>query len=261
MIEEKKKSKAFPIFVLLLGIIFIGLGVTCQMGYLDPVLETIGLKEKDKKDAPVKVEDNSTIEEGNLDINGEQVQSLYKKVNNTKATDYLDYYFRQDNLLVENMDNKFKLLLAFYSIPNSSTLTTISDSEMKEAYTDIFGDIAYKGENFSPDCKEYIYDEKALTYTAKEVNCRFTTGCNTKKEEILKAYQYPDRIEITTIVAFMNTCELKYYKDYKYSDLALEGKGYEKDTLKNNEDKFDHYTYTFTLTNNKYVFSGVKKEA
>lgn len=262
--EDKKKSKAFPIFVLLLGIIFVGLGVVCQLGYLDPVLENIGLKEKNtnsKSDGNNKIDNtnSTTIEEGNLDVTNEQVVTLYNKISNTKSKDYDNYYYMQDKLLVENMDNKFRLLLAFNHI--TSTEDTRTNEEMQNAYADLFGNLEYKAEAFDSNCREYTYDEKTLLYapSSKASTCP-NGGCNSKKEEIISAYQYADRIEITTAVAFMNTCELKYYKDYKYSNVVLEGQEYAKGILNTHKDKFDHFIYTFSLKEGKYVFVGVEKE-
>lgn len=256
--EDKKKSKAFPTFVLLLGILFVGLGVVCQLGYLDPVLESIGLKEvKNNNNDKVDNTNSTTIEEGSLDITSEQILTLYNKVSNTKSKDYNNYYFMQDKLLVENMDNKFRLLLAFNSI--NDTQQGLTNDKMKEAYANIFGDLEYKAESFDSNCIEYTYDDKTLMYTASS-STTCSSGCNSKQEEILSAYQYADRIEITTVVAFINTCELKYYKDYKYSNTVLEGVEYSKGILNNNKDKFDRYIYTFTLKDGKYIFTGVAKE-
>ncbi len=260
MIEEKKKSKAFPIFVLFLGIVLIALGVVCQLGYLDPVLEQIGLKEASKEENNNTGENtnSTTIEEGSLEVNNEQVVSLYNKVNQTASQNYSDYYFKQDKLLVENMDNQFRLLLAFNN--TTSQETTRSDEEMQNAYRDVFGEIEYQPETFDANCIEYTYDAATLTYTQEQdTTVCPSTGCNSKREEILSAYQYADRIEITTVVAFVNTCELKYYKDYEYSDMVFDGQEYSTGILTTNQDKFDHYVYTFTLTDGKYVFTGVAK--
>lgn len=260
MIEEKKKSKAFPIFVLFLGIVLIGLGVVCQLGYLDPVLEKIGLKEASTEENKNTEENtnNPTIEEGSLEVDNEQVLALYNKVSQTTSQNYSDYYFKQDKLLVENMDNKFRLLLAFHN--TTSTETTRSDEEMQNAYRDLFGEVEYKPENFDVNCVEYTYDTNTLTYTQEgDATTCPSTGCNSRREEILSAYQYADRIEITTVVAFINTCELKYYKDYEYSDMVFDGKEYSNGILTTNQDKFDHYVYTFTLNDGKYIFTGVAK--
>lgn len=261
MIEDKKKSKAFPTFVLLLAIILIGLGVACQFGYLDPVLEKIGLKEKTTKKSTNKetTNNNSTIEEGALDISSEQVTNLYKKVSNTTSKKYSTYYFEQDKLLVENMDNAFRLMLAFNNTVSTSDTDSRTDEQMKTSYSDLFGSVEYKAEDFDSNCMEYKYDSKTTTYT-KSSSTACTSSCNAKKEAITSAYQYADRIEITTIVAFVDTCNFKYYKDYKYSNKVLEGVEYNNTTLEDNKDKFDHYIYTFTLKDNNYVFTGVSKE-
>ncbi len=261
MIEEKKKSKFFPTFVLLLGVIFIGVGVAWQLGYLDSFLIQIHLKEDNKKsNNRVDNTNSATIEEGSLDITSQQVVSLYNEVSNTKSKNYDYYYFQQDKLLVENMDNQFRLLLAFNN--TLSTEETRTNEEMQKAYTNLFGAIEYKPETFDANCIEYTYDDKSLIYTHQQnaATCP-SSGCNSKKEEILSAYQYADRIEITTAVAFVNTCELKYYTDYKYTNMVFDGKEYTKGILNTNKDKFDHYIYTFTLNNGKYVFTGVEKEA
>ena len=262
MMEDKKKSKAFPTFVLILAILFIGTGVAVQFGYLDPVLEQIGLKEKKqstKKDGNTNANSNTTIEEGKLDTNSEQVKSLYNRVSNITSKEYSTYYYEQDKLLTDNMDNKFRLLLAFNTLSKVDN-SEISEEEMKNAYANLFGKIEYKGESFDADCIEYKYDTSKSAYFASSKEVCPSTGCKTKKEEILSAYQYADRVEITTVVAFSNTCDLKYYKDYKYANLVLEGSEYSKKLLEENQDKFDHYVYTFALNEGKYIFTGVSKE-
>lgn len=263
MIEDKKKGKAFPTFLLLLAIILIGLGVACQFGYLDPVLEQIGLKAKnyDSTSAKKKNDKNTdTIEENALKKDDKEVVALYNKISNIRSKDYMNIYYQQDSLEIDKTDNKFKLLLAFNNLSDYNKLTTVNDEDMKKTYSDIFGNIEYKGETFDSNCREFVYNSESGSYTTEEnASTCVLDGCKSKKEEILGGYKDANKIEIKTVVSFVNTCDKKYYKDYKYSSLAMEGETYKAGIIEKNQDKFDKYIYTFTLTDGSYVFTKVAK--
>ncbi len=246
-----------------------------------------GKTEEEKKNDVV--EEKETYE--SLSIDDATVTDLYKKINhvsNDYSFNFIGAFYQTDNMSVDKMDNKLKLFLAL----NNATTTTdeleqtlfVSESSLKTAMTDLFGNINYENESLSATggCGfGYAqYDANNKNYSIG-VACG-GTGFPYYKTKLIQARKYSNKIEIyekhiAVKPTWVKENNLDVEKDliYKYFKLSNDNcNGYEcligtnlisenVTDLNTNLDQYmnqaDTYKYTFQLENGHYYFYSVEK--
>lgn len=227
-----------------------------------------------------------------LDIDNTVVTELYKKVNHFGDTgpagyNFTGYFYQKDSIFASEIDNKTKLFLA---LNNAQTTTDeleqtlfVSDSSLKTAMIDLFGNVDYQNESLTTT-KGCGFSNASYNADNKQYSIAIAcggTGYNYYITKLVQARKYSDRIEIYEkhigIKRTWNedknlevTSVYKYFKQDKNScigydcmsgvELIADGlENFDTNNIDEYMQKADTYKYTFKLENGKYYFSKAEK--
>ena len=221
-----------------------------------------------------------------LNIDDSLVTELYNKIDYyLYYGPYMGYFYQKDSISVDDMDNKLKLYLALNNAETTSDesgdILLISDSSVKKAMEDLFGNIDYKNESLanSKPCgfNGAQYDESKKQYSIF-MACG-GTGYPYYMTKLVQARKYSDKIEIyEKHIAGMpsfddesNMLKSSVYKDFKLGDnnetsdiVGIDLISENVDDLNTNLDYYMKqvdtcYKYTFKFENGKYHFYSAEK--
>lgn len=291
--EKKKNSKGFLFIIVILLVTLITLFVY-YLFFIDNVKDK---GNDNQKGEIVEIEDSDTSkgdfkEEGNaetidLDINSTIVKTLSERVigvfTNNYASDYIDYFYQKDKIVLENESMSFKLSLvgegipkSFHSIPGNcidGTCTQISyidEDTIKKAYYEIFG------VNSNYTRSEFNIGGCADTYHWSDSNNRYEaivkdgcggTVCGGSTSKLAYAKQIVtsemDKIELYEYY-YKSVCSssdnnIYYYSDYNQTKLITKSPNL-INPFNNFIDQLGMYKYTFIKNKNDiYVFTSVER--
>lgn len=248
-----------------------------------------GKTEEENKDNTIE---NETYE--SLSIDDSLVTELYNKINYFSITgpagyNFSGYFYQKDSITVDDMDNKAKIFLALNNAETTSDeleqTLFVSDSSMKQAIEDLFGNVDYKNESLSTPIgcgfSRAYYDESKKQYSIG-VACG-GTGFPYYKTKLIQARKYENKIEIyekhlaikIEQLVKENGYDVPKYSIYKKfvrngkdcteyeclvgNDTIAENVDLTEEQLENYMGKADTYKYTFKLENGKYHFYSAEK--
>lgn len=254
----KKDIGIIIIVALIIGFVFSG------------ILSYINYSNKNKEEI---TEPSGKVE--NLEIGDEVVQNLFYLTRGDLTgslfvgTDYENIYYRQDRIIIDEMDENFKKILSFVTlnenlIKQEQSKSIINSDDLKNQYNKIFGNLTdYKDETFNYNCPATIeYNKKSNQYEYENA-CGYSLSSG-YVSKLTEAKKYEDRIEIYETVAFYllddNTNEVSYFTTSDYSEYLVVLKNEETFTIEDYVDKLDIYKYTFMRDKDTYHFTKVEKQ-
>ncbi len=204
----------------------------------------------------------------NLKVTDSEVQKLFLLTRKSMdaplffGTNYENIYYKNDNVIMSEVDQDLKMILAFETLDNDNMYilegaNTFDANVLKDQYVSIFGsDADYQDHTFKYSCpNEIVYNQNANIYQVSQI-CSFIYDTS-YENKIVEARRYDDRIEIFEKVIFYT------YEDGKkvyYNDIDLTDK-YVKDSVNFDKDKLNKYKYTFKKADDgKYYFESVQKQ-
>ncbi len=184
---------------------------------------------------------------------------------NTLPEEYYGYFFQNDELKVDDMDNKIKIYMAIRKIVadnpttylNTDKKLEINASDVEKALTILFGkDVKYKHDSLSGNACSYTdfkYDKENNLYTQMPSDCD-ELAKSTIYTEVVNTTEEDDKIIISEKVAFINfdyNLEEKkiyyyVYGDSKTTDLIATVESYGIDSCRESVP-----TYQFTFLKDK----------
>lgn len=222
-----------------------------------------------------KTSNDQNLENKNKGKEINVTKEMYDLINKTtppQDSSYETYFYTNDKVTVESMDNQLKLLLGASNynreIPNQISMTK---ENMEFQLKDIFGpNINYTDESFSAgSCYGNIAEYNNNYY-------RFEGGCGGMympyyKNKITKAISYDDRLELFVQALYfsydmdqfdgMNESSLKlnlFDADQKKKIDTISNT--EDDVISNYQDQLTTYKYTFLKEKDHYYFTSVEKQ-
>ena len=276
-IMEEKKNKNMVVIIIILCLLLVG-----AVGFIvyDKSFRTSGNNNNINNNNDSDKEIDNKVE--SLNISSDFVKGLYNKTKYYEHISSRNEYFSKDKLLVSSMSNDLKARIAIANMSESSILygedkfieevpvgEYFSEKDLIEGFNKAFGKnavynridkIAYSENELGYD----YYDEEGIYYAipgGSGYAVEFSYD-----EDIISAYKYSDKIEITTALAYCGTVEGTNKKGC-YAD--SKGKELIDSTVSETEkfsgvkykDKLGQYKYTFTLDNSdgNYYFYSVEK--
>lgn len=274
----EKSSSKWSIALLIL--IIIGLvGYICyDKGIIEfhfgKSLETKAKKKESKNEKEVEKE---VEKETDIDISSEMVQKLFYNSHNHHIIVVDQNIYGNESFNVSQMDDNYKMALAANKFGEQIVYTDqavnggyknqIEEAKVKVAYEQIFGPNTYKTLNsftLLESCGSYTYDSSTKMYVNITEGCGGTTGF-ISHENIIKATQFKDRIEIIGAVVFYDKSSNTLYKDYLKKDAITKSDHMmnkeELESYVNEHQAFlQQYTYTYRLNEDgSYYYSSVKR--
>lgn len=191
-------------------------------------------------------------------------KSFYGNFLNTGASDYDNYFYKNNKTDIASLSDELKAIITFRSLGNQKSIK-LSDFEL--AYKQIFGgNVIVPSINKTNDCLT-LYELVDGFYEIPVGGCGGTTGSVTYSK-LIKAEQIQtstsDKIIISEAVAFMTYKDNSeaLYKDYQFTEFVED---YTYDMNKNPLDYVDYskyalYDYTFVKDSTGiYVFTSVER--
>ena len=263
--EEKKNKKGLgPGFMVILVVLFLVGGVLgfAASKILDEPVKKDNTEEKEKKEA--KKED---VKEEELDVNSEQVTTLFQNIT-TGNTKYCGFYgfFTDKKMTINDLDLETqeqimlsKLYKDLYNAENSVTTgKTYTKEEVEKVYKQLFGkDYKVKHESIK-SCPSFSYDEGTGKYTIGDHNCGGTCGPYATSGEVVKAVKKGEIIVLDIKILFSDGNA--FYTDYaKTQKVEVEADEYgNPNSLSVRKEKGTSYKATFKLEDGNYVFVSVE---
>ncbi len=261
--KKKKKSqinevmmKRWMIGAIIVLVVFLGI---------------VGIMDRNQKEEKKEEPSNQEQEWKGLDyytmINYMSLDSL--------PEEYFAYFFQNDQLLRENLENRFKLYLAIrQAISNhpeeyedTTKTLTISEEEVNRAAHTLFGDYEeVRQESISGNSCSYSnfkYDEKKKQYIQEPDDCENASEKNVFT--ILKDQQIgEEKVELTVGVAYVgvnynpetDVLTYNYYTDKDMTNLIFTSTEYTMDDI---IDKVDSFKFTFVKEEDHLIFEKVEK--
>ena len=195
---------------------------------------------------------------------------------NTLPKEYYGYFFKNDELSVNDMDNQIKVYMAIRKIVadnptaylNTDKKLEINASDVEKALTTLFGkEVKYEHTSLSGNACSYTdfkYDKENNLYTQMPSDCP-DAARNTIYTELVSTNEDEDKIVISEKVAIINfdyNLEEKktyyyVYRDLEATDLIATAENYGIDSCRDNVP-----TYQFTFLKDKesgtYYFDKVE---
>ena len=205
----------------------------------------------------------------------------------------IEDFYKNDKLVVSDIDNDVILSIAFASIVSENKdVSAVSTVDLDKNIKNIFGSKTKYTTSNSVDvsyafigCSRFTYDEKDSLYTREILGCDAGWRFNGIVSKVNKALKYDDRIEIYQKAMYYTSGSestgpletIDFYKAnvtsnpegtdyYDKSALIAEnvknpGSGTEFTKTMNLDDyyeKADTYKIIFTKENNNYVFTSIE---
>lgn len=245
----------------LCGIVAIGL-TGCESQKTD------SKKNSEKQNVEDKKESGKTV------TVTDEMEKLLDSVSIPIYSSYESYYYTNDKITVDDMDNQVKLLIGvnnYLSNKNDGEfLTSMTKDKMKKELEKIFGqNVNYTDENISAGaCYGFTSTYDNGIYT-------FNGGCGGLfipyyEKQITKAIEYDDKLELFVQAIYVNydTDEYDGNNDstFKYVLFDADKKtkidtisGDNQPNVSNYKDQLSTYKFTFNKDNNNYYFYSVEK--
>lgn len=223
-------------------------------------------KNSEKQNVEVKKETGKTVAVTN------DMEKLLDNVSIPILSSYESYYYTNDKITVDDMDNQVKLLIGVnnYLSNNNDTLkASMTKDEMEIELEKIFGEnVSYTDESISAGaCYGFTSDYSNNVYT-------FNGGCGGLfipyyEKQITKAIEYDEKLELFVQAMYVNYDN----DDYDGNDSTLKYVLFDADqktkidtiagdnqpNINNYKDQLSTYKFTFNKDNNNYYFSSVEK--
>ena len=239
------------------------------------------------KEDDVKVKD--------LSLNSTIIKQLSKDTigvyTNNIISEYADYFYRKDKIILEEEDISFRLSLAAETISDKFEedrvgydcntgicgISYIDEENLKNAYYSLFGTSSkYERANFSlASCAGYDgykWNEEKNRFEAEIKDGCGGANCGGSVSKVAYAKEYisndSDKIEIyeyyIKVDCALDSNVFNVYSDYNATNLIYTAKTMEDASiaslLNTNKDKLGLYKYTFEIDkNDTYVFLSVEK--
>ena len=282
------KRKSFIVIVVILVLVIFGL---CAFIIYDKDLLNIRGNtnyENNEEKKIEKIEEKQEI----LDVNSEQVNTLINQIvgetNNiyTSGTKYFGYYFQQNELNSEDMDDDIILYTALKKFLGDKSITSFYDNNLSISKDDIvpiiksiFGNVKYDNKTIkitACDPGTFIYDNNTGLYTIESHGCG-GAGTSLIKHKITGAIKKKNTIEITIAIVYVDCYSNGMTDNCHFGNSIDENQMVNKDdiilnvnkNIDNLEEEFDFNAYMdrlnkfkFTFTNDgndNYVFTKVEK--
>ncbi|MCI8547482.1 MAG: hypothetical protein HFJ38_01195 [Bacilli bacterium] len=198
-------------------------------------------------------------------IKDEHTLSLYNHLlPNTDNKSWVNYYYSQKDLSVEDIPVDMKYNIAFRSMGTGESI--ILENKFRESYEKIFGKNSYKSvASFYGGCSTYTYNASKQTYE-KTIN----KSCDAKDISILSkivdASQSDSSMTITVVIAYIHNTKKEVYKTCNKDltdckDVLFSGfDKFDEADLDYKKYKLDKYVFTFDAIGDEYYFSHMRKE-
>lgn len=249
-------KKIIVIAFLLIIFVLIVIGVFSYLKYVDS-------KKKD-----IEKEEGYQI----LDVNDPIVTSLMSKTGKTEngvfiGSEYENIYYRDEKIEIKDLDLNLKLWIAYFNLDEEQFVTeensiTVSETALKNKYIEIFGSAKdYKSQDIIYFCPAIIeYDTSSHLYKSSSAcGTEQLSGYNTK---IIEVRKYKTKIEILEKLSFYlmdkYNNNITYWKNSNYTDIILESNVLDEFVIDNYIEQLHTYKFTFTLTDDHYVFTSVE---
>lgn len=201
-----------------------------------------------------------------LDINSEQIKTLYNYVN-VIGTGY-DYFIGGDNIDLLTLDNKMKLILAFNLI-NEESLSNliIPDDVYQKAMEGLLGENPYyinsepfdvcvfkniNNENYN--CFNVMYDSNTKNYNLTRIDSQLESCKDGYAKTIISAVKDNNQIIIKSGYAYVtNVCETKISVYDSEDKINLIGT-IDNDNMNNNYYNVDITSFKDNIKTINYVF-------
>lgn len=272
MEAKKKSNKGFIVAIVILSLLLVG-----SVGYItyDKFLSKTNDKENSENKIEIKKEETESKEEI-LDIYSDQIQTLYDNIHIEDCGLEVRSFYEQNQVSLDS----FKSIASSLSLrklrEKNGTLTSSGYRELNKFTYDEINNIAKEifGKNFNLEekdyggCPVYNYDITTKTYTKPEgLGCGCgTTGPENPYYNMYKATKLGDEIHIYESVAYSKAINddngnYSYSKYYKDSARTIElSDCYEYNLLsKTCVDQSSKYEYIYTLEDDNYVITDIKK--
>lgn len=270
MKEKKKKSKIWIFFIIIIVLLVILFG-----GYM--VYDKVINNQSNKKEENTTTEKKKEQEmKEDLNVDSKEVQDLIDGIKVSDiSTDLTGYYYLQDRITRDTLDNQIKLIVGLQKSYNQDeSITAISKTQMTTNIQSVFGkDMTYQDENIDAACYG-----TAANYNSQKQTYELVGGCGGVfipyyHSKVVSATRTEDSIIIDekAIYADFNTdswdgesevpMEL-YTPDQKTriietTDAAYSG--HEDEFIDQYQDQLPTYRYTFKLEDGNYYFDSVEK--
>ena len=200
---------------------------------------------------------------------------LFNLIGSGIDKDYYAYYYKNDKITYNDLDNIIKTYLTIHSydyknskINKSKNCYEIKVEDLNITYEKIFNNSNFKIDNGLNNPKIDINNENICIYDSQNNTYNYTLDTLF----INAAYQ-DDELLIYERVAFIkiNDNNIEFYSDYAMNNLIYKANLSEINTsflnntnivsnvLMKYQEKFDIYTYTFEKNDEHFIFKSINK--
>lgn len=266
-------------------LVFVAVGAMGAAVYFGVSADKNSSKKEENKQEEVLGNDKNDLNAELLNVNSDEVKSLYKKVdfNNDfmSINAHIKYWemLSKDKVVAKDLSDKTRLLMAvnykgsdlikngpgvYMNVDNleyPNYVRYVEEQEIIDAFNKVFGDNAtYHKVDALNICEHYVYESRDNRYVTYDGGCGDLFDY-VYIEEILSAEKYSDRIEITTGVAYCSLYETACYRDYEQKEQIENLENNEDFNINDYLDDIYKYKYTFTKDDNSndYYFYSVEK--
>jgi hypothetical protein len=186
------------------------------------------------------------LKEANVTLNADQASAYYLYSNDHKVSEIKTSYLL--NLAYNKLDSK--------SIKTNTVSITISASDLKAAYQELFGTIeTYKDTNFTYDCLNFVYNKDKDKYVADNNEC--ATANKEILENITDMYEEDNKLYILTTATIYDKNEGSFYSfDNLYDPILtnVTNKNFDE-----NAKKLNKYQYIYKKADDTYYLDSITK--
>ena len=219
-----------------------------------------------------KKEENLTV----LQNNDQLVTTLmnpYLELNTLWAGDYFGYFYLNEKTEIKDLKDDVKLYIAINTFKDTfknyqaGQMIVLDANQVDKKMKELFGNIKYEHTSLSSEGCSYAnfkYNSTNNTYSQEGLSCGGTI-LPYYDLEVLKATKYNDRIEIEVVVGYFEITELginnkvTIYDNHKDKNVLAQNVTQNESNLIDNQNKLNHYIYTFKKDNNNYYLEKVNR--
>lgn len=186
------------------------------------------------------------LKNAQVSLNADQVSAYYLYNTDHKLNEIKTAYLL--NMAYQKLDSK--------SIKTNSMNVTITASDLKNAYQELFGTLDhYKDTNFSYNCLNFVYNKEKDKYIAENRKC---SGANKQiLESISDMYEEDNKLYILTTATIYDQTEGSYYTfDNLYDPILM---NVTEDNFLENAKKLNRYQYIFKKVDDQYYLDSITK--
>lgn len=258
--------------VIFISGLIVGAGIIILINNRDGVKLNNTFENKEEVIEESKVQKNFTV----LQNNDQLVTTLmnpYLELNTLWAGDYFGYFYLNEKNEIKDIKDDVKLYIAIHTFKDifknyqSGQMIVLDANQVDNKMKELFGNIKYVHTSLSSDGCSYAnfkYNSTNNTYSQEGLSCGGTI-LPYYDLEVLKAIKYNDRIEIEVVVGYFEITELgvnnkvTIYDNHKDKHILAQNITQNESNLIDNQDKLNHYIYTFKKDNNNYYLEKVNR--